>query len=160
MAKRHSGALVSWVLSRGGNPAEAWDLAQATFEKALRTRPALRDHSDLRGWLLVVLRNQYVDSCRAGERRFRVIRDLELEAAPEVEAPPLWRQVDIDMVHRHLGALSAPLREAFELRLFGWSPGWISAHLGVPLATINTRLFRARQRLGEILRAELDVEGE
>jgi RNA polymerase sigma factor (sigma-70 family) len=55
--------------------------------------------------------------------------------------------------------LGPPLRTVLELSLFrGLSYQEIAGELGVPTATVSTRLFRARRKLREVLGAQRGTE--
>lgn len=142
-----------------GNAADADDLVHDAYERAMRAWGRVVDRSNLRGWLSAILHNLFIDRCRKGQRTPRSEGSEQLDrlqlAAVEQVAPPIWAQLSGDSVTGALVALGPELRGAYELRAQGRSYEEIAAALGIPRATVGTRLVRARQRLKEILLREL-----
>jgi RNA polymerase sigma-70 factor (ECF subfamily) len=133
---------------------DAWDLVQDTIERALsRPSPEL-PVAKIRSWLFVIMQNIYVDRCRAaGRRRFVALSDdMMIQDGDDAESMPAWRSVDLEDVHACLDRLDPRLREAYLLQVEqGLSLGAIAERLGTPVATVGTRLFRARRRLRALL---------
>ena len=126
-----------------GDPAWADDLVQDTAERALARWSAFRPNSNLRAWLLTILRHIYIDQLRA--RREVAVDD---ESAPwrNLEAPR--GEVDGLMlrdVQRALYSLSVEQREVVLLVCVEeLSYQEASIALGVPVGTVMSRLSRAR----------------
>lgn len=129
------------------------DLTQQVWLQALRSPP--RDARGLRGWLATTARNLVANSRRSDARRAA----RELDAAPREHAPAadeiLAREAVRESVLRAVLALDEPFREAVLLRYYeGLAPREIAARLGVPDATVRTRVARGLERL----RARLDAQ--
>jgi RNA polymerase sigma factor (sigma-70 family) len=131
----------------------AEDLVQDTFAAAL-TRPPARS-GDLRGWLATAMQRR-ASNLRRGEAR-REMRE-RLVARPERVRGVDSVAAEVEFSRRlatHVEALSPPLREALFLRYFeDLPPRRIAARLGVPVATVKSRLERG---LAE-LRSRLDAD--
>jgi RNA polymerase sigma-70 factor (ECF subfamily) len=153
MAERHSAYLKRWALVRGTSAADAADLVQAAFERALRTNPPVRNHDELRAWLFVVVRNEFINNHRAAMATTRAWCDAALPAG-EAEPMPLWRQIDTEHLTAALSKLSPHLRTTFELRQAGRRLRDIAAMLGVAETTVGVRLHRARKQLRRLILAE------
>lgn len=133
--------------------AGADDLLQGTATRALEAPPVAV--SKLPGWLAKVMTHRLRD-----ERR----RELRRGQREQVTAAREGTPSTAELVERHelrmrlmqaLSSLDATHREAVLLRYFeGLPPRKIAARLGVPVKTVDSRLFRARERM----RAELDRE--
>jgi RNA polymerase sigma-70 factor (ECF subfamily) len=148
MAFRHTDLLYRWAVRRGGDPADAWDIVQDAFERALRTRPAVGNDQELRAWLCVVVRHLFVDQHRSAHNRMRAICEVDEGCTPAPkEALPLWRQYDVADVYRLIPLLTPGLRSAYELHVAGHSLAQIADRLAIPQTTVGTRLLRARARL-------------
>lgn len=148
---RHGVALRRWTMMHGGSSAEAADLVQEAFERALRTRPALTTHDELRAWLLLVIRRLFIDARRSMWWRGWASADLDHHPVPPPEVIPRWRQVD---VAEALFRIAPHMREVVELKVSGRSLQQIADQLDIPIATVSTRLFRARQQLRRLLTAD------
>ena len=152
VGERHGRALQRWTIVRGGSAAEAADLMQEAFERALRTRPSVTTHDELRAWLQIVIRRLFIDGRRSTRWRGWVNVDLERHAAPAPEAIPLWRQVEVGAA---LTQIAPRLRQIVEMQAADRSLREISEELQIPIATVSTRLFRARHQLRRHLVVEI-----
>lgn len=116
---------------------EAEDLAQQTFLRALEHADTLDGYSDghVRAWLFRTARNAFIDQAR----RQRRLAPLEAE-----QLPPYEQDFSGLHVEQRLGELPQNLREVVTLRhLEGYTSIQISAMLGIPPATVRTRLRTA-----------------
>jgi RNA polymerase sigma-70 factor (ECF subfamily) len=136
------------------NPSDAHDLVQDTFERALRRLDQLTPGTNEAGWLVTIQHHLFIDRCRKAKRQPRAedIDDVQI-AAPEPAAPePAWAKLGPEDVRAALGQLGDDFRRVYELACVeGKSYQEIADLLGVPKATVGTRLIRARRRLKEIL---------
>jgi RNA polymerase sigma-70 factor (ECF subfamily) len=140
-----------------GDRAWADDLVQDTAERALARWAAFRPNSNLRAWLLTILRHLYIDQLR-GRREIAV----DEESAPwrNLEAP--HGEVDGLMLRdlqRALYCLPVEQREVLLLVCVEeLSYQETSKALGVPIGTVMSRLSRAREHM-RVLMTEGPVEG-
>jgi RNA polymerase sigma-70 factor (ECF subfamily) len=70
------------------NHAEAEDLAQETMVKAFRFMDQFQDGTDLKAWLMTILRRTRIDRLRAGQREKGQLSLDAMEQPPPVEARP------------------------------------------------------------------------
>lgn len=131
--------------------ARADDVVQSALAAAAKSPP--RDATNLRGWLGEVVRNAARTVGREEARRDRrervAAKPEALEGADELVARA---EMSRDLA-QHVLALDEIYRDVVLLRWYeGLAPREIAKKLGVPVATVNTRLARAH---GE-LRARLD----
>jgi RNA polymerase sigma-70 factor (ECF subfamily) len=149
--------VISWLpqlrrYARGltGDPAWADDLVQDTAERALARWKGFRPDSNLRAWLLTILRHLYIDQLRV--RREIAVDD---ESAPwrNLEAPR--GEVDglvLRDVQRALYCLPVEQREVMLLVCVEeLSYQEASVALGVPIGTVMSRLSRAREHMRALL---------
>ncbi len=110
----HGAAVHRFLIATIGT-GEADDCYQETFLAALRAYPALRDASNLRGWLLTIAHRKAIDAARARARRpMPVAEPGDLSDAAEPDPVPaggeLWSLV---------AALPCKQRAALALRFIG-----------------------------------------
>jgi RNA polymerase sigma-70 factor (ECF subfamily) len=136
-----------------GNEYDADDLVQQTLEKALRCSAELRHHTNPRAWLLRTMFNLFVD-VRRQRTRMRWLSPL-LEAklvAPQPYRPAAWEMLGESELWGAIGRLPAHQQEALRMSAReGRTYREIGDVLGVPAATIGTRLLRARVRVRRLL---------
>jgi RNA polymerase sigma-70 factor (ECF subfamily) len=153
--------------------ADAEDAGQEAIVRAWRAWPMLREREAFRAWLLRIT----VNVCRDWQRgRFGTRRRLNQSLDEAETAAPLAmlgadpggsdHTAALDLRHA-INQLEDDLRLAVVLRYYaGMDATEIGAALGVPPATIRTRLRRALQSLRERLSgprshsAPRDPEGE
>jgi len=137
-------------LARGLLPdrADAEDVAQEAFLRAYNGLRRFRGASQFRTWLFQIVLN----TARTQRERQRARPEVmpaedELEAVAgndRLEAAIVMR----DRVTRALAALPAELREAVVLRdVEGFDYREIADALGVPIGTVESRIFRGRRQL-------------
>lgn len=120
--------------------ADAEDLAQETYLRALRTLPRFAGRSSGRTWLLAVARHVAADAARAAARRPRTT-----DGEPEVVSSG----VEGAAVLRALVAQLDPDRRAALVltQLLGLSYAEAAQVCGCPVGTIRSRVARAREEL-------------
>lgn len=122
----------------------AEDLVQETFIRAWRFLGSLRDERKAKSWLFTTLRREFARQFERYQPRFD---DVDPDQLPG-ERNSQW---EVLIVRRAMLDLPLKYREPIVLQVIGgYSGDEIAKMLGVPRATINTRLFRARQRLRKI----------
>jgi len=150
----HRPVLTALAQRLTGNPSDAQDLVQDTLERALKAFARLRPGSNARGWLVTILHNRFIDQCRR-RKAAPVVRSLEPEAnvpAPPAAEAPRWAAITPDQLSEAVAALDEEFRRVYELReTAGKSYDEIATELGIPKATVGTRLLRARRQLKKAL---------
>ena len=131
-------------LTRSGGDAE--DLVHDTLVRAIEREATFRAGGNLRGWLMSILHNLYIDRRRAGLSARG--RDADL-AADERSAPPSQLDsVRLAEVRRAFDMLPGEQREAMHLvTIEGLSYEEAAAVLGIPAGTVMSRISRAREAL-------------
>lgn len=138
---------------------QAEDLVQETMLKAYRAWHQFSHGTNVRAWLLTILRHtffdQYHKSVRAGEtvdfsavEEFTVFEGMQ-HADPERR---FYDQLLDDEILKAIDTLPESFREVLVLSdIEGLTYSDIANVLGVPLGTVKSRLSRARQILQVIL---------
>ncbi len=165
LVERYSPSLFNLAYRLTGNAADAEDLTQESFLQAFARLPSFRLGQRFHPWIYTIALNL----CRSHLRRRSLARWLPLGerndeargARPEPRAPALDPEQQIlsgeaeRCLQRAIRALPAKYREVFVLReAQQLSYEEIASLLGLPLGTVETRLFRARRRLVDSLSAD------
>jgi RNA polymerase sigma-70 factor (ECF subfamily) len=141
------------------NRAEAEDLVQETFMKALKGFSAFRQGTNFRAWIYRILRNTFLTS-QSGLRA-SVSLDAEGDASPEPftsETPEsvLLARIESESIQAALKELPVNYREIILLcDLEEMSYQEISLAIGIPIGTVMSRLSRARKVMRILLGAKL-----
>lgn len=139
--------------------AEAEDVVQETFAKALRGFDSFTPGTDFRAWIFRILRNTFLTSRTGLQAKLTVPLDPE----DEVSATVTWETPETL-------ALASATREALQNALEGLPPAYrevvllcdveemkyaeIAEVLQVPIGTVMSRLARGRKLLRQALAAE------
>lgn len=129
--------------------AAAEDIAQEAFLAAVRAIDRFDRSRPFGPWMHRIVVNRAIDLTRARSLR----REVDSSAADSTEAPPdpPAAPLSSDLVSA-LRELSPEHRAVVALRfLFDYTPGEIADALDMPRGTVNSRLRRALDRLGEVL---------
>ena len=143
----YKGSVFRLALGYLRNKADADDVVQEVFLKLYRYDGAFESDDHARNWLLRVTVNECTALWRLLRRRPENIDDyLETLSVPAPQDAELIRQVM---------ALPKRYRTVLYLLYFeGYATGDIAELLGVPSATVRTRLARGRARLKDVLTEE------
>jgi RNA polymerase sigma-70 factor (ECF subfamily) len=145
------------VLTR--NHAEAEDLVQETYVRAMQAVSRLRPDSNIKGWLFTILRNVWLNQLRkrrSGPQFVDVAVDVEAAtdlAAPTKNSYDLYiSELEKEQVQAAIQKLPIEFREIILLREYeNLSYREIAIVLDCPLGTVMSRLGRARTKLRTLL---------
>ena len=148
MVRALSGDVYRYAFYLCRNEAQAEDLTQETFLRAWRFLSSLRDDSKAKSWLFTTVRREFA---RGFERYQPVLEELDPERVPgEPEESP-----EVIAIRQAMLKLPEKYREVLTLQCVGGYTGLeIAGLLDIPRATVNTRLFRARNHLRRILEGD------
>ena len=141
--------------------AEAEDLVQETYVKALKGFRSFRPGTNFRAWIYQILRNTFLTSRTGLKATASVPLDLEgdeqnIPAVKETPESILLERSDRRMVQEALGQLPVPYREVLLLCEYEeMSYQEISTMLGIPMGTVMSRLSRARRALRDAVQKQL-----
>lgn len=132
----------------------AEELVQETFLRAWKSFSSLADEGAAKSWLFTIVRREHA---RHYERK-------RLEMADDVDFGRIEGRTEYDtsveafVLRRALAALPDEYREPLILQVVGgFSSEEIGQQLGLTPGAVMTRLFRARQRLREVLAGGADA---
>jgi RNA polymerase sigma-70 factor (ECF subfamily) len=143
--------LYSVARQLAGATSDADDLLHDSLERALRNAHKFQPGSNLIAWIRTIMLRIMIDGFRK-RRPLTPLDRLDELASAEVEEDPWWASICPDEVRAAAALLPEPLRTAFRLLAFeGLTYRQIAARTGTPIATVGTRISRARDRLRLLL---------
>lgn len=167
LAERYTGEIYRLVLRLTDDPAEAEDLTQEVFVKAVRSIAGFRGEADLRTWLYRIALNAARSRLRWWNRRGKD-KTISIEAkvgqsettfaetiiaTGENPEESLLRKEREAMLHKALGEIGSVYREAVILcDLQGLKYEEIAQLLGTNVGTVKSRIARGRDELRKKLR--------
>ncbi len=151
----HREVVMSMLTRLTGNTYDACDLMQETFIKAFLNISKYDSRYRFSQWIVTIARNTFIDHLR-----HRDTRDDSLTIDPTrtsdlaVDNPE--EKIIIDEQRReiehNIDALSRNYKKIIEMRYYqGLSYEEIAEELSIPVGTVKTRLFRAKERLNELI---------
>ncbi|MFH0963421.1 MAG: sigma-70 family RNA polymerase sigma factor [Planctomycetota bacterium] len=166
--ERFRGLAYAIAMGIVGRDADAMDVVQEAFLKAFRSIGRFEGRSSLGTWFRRIVTNAGLDALRArrGKEMFEASEELETmvpprsrnERSPDDEAQ--GREL-ARLVEEAMRGLPEPQRVVLTLvTQAGLSYAQTAQSLGVPVGTVMSRLFYARQALREALRGKGYFEEE
>lgn len=164
LVTKYQNRLFAALVRITGCAEEAEDVAQEAFVQALLKLDTFQQSAAFYTWLYRIAFN--LSATRARRKRPRASLDVLREAggpepvdrdgAPE---KPLLAEERVNLVHAALDQLAEDYRQVVVLReLEGCDYEQIAEILEIPLGTVRSRLFRAREQLRELLAPVLEGE--
>jgi RNA polymerase sigma-70 factor (ECF subfamily) len=137
------------------DPDLADDVVQETMLRAFRSLDKLEDEAAIKPWLLTIARREHA---RVYERKRLETRDIDALSQAEAALFATEEDSDVDDMRAAIFRLDDDYREPLVLQvLMGFSTGEIATMMGLRQGAVLTRLHRARKKLMEKIRTELDL---
>ncbi len=137
----HRQMLVLYARALGLRREDAEDFAHDVILKAFHARESFRPGTNLKAWLLTIMRNHHYSQWRRA--KFSEPMSDELLATLTVDCTA-GSVIDADQMLRRLHALPPRHREVLLLFAAGRTYEQSASHLGIPIGTLKSRLSRAR----------------
>jgi RNA polymerase sigma-70 factor (ECF subfamily) len=156
---RHHVRVFRFVLRLVRNEAAAEDLVSDVFLDVWRQAGKFEGRSAASTWILSIARFKALSALRRkGERELdEATAETIVDEAddPQVE---MEKKDKSEILRKTIASLSAEHREIIDLVYYHEkSVEEVAKIVGIPEATVKTRMFYARKRLGELLKAQ-DVD--
>lgn len=130
----------------------AEDLVQETFARAWKAIDNLKDEKAAKAWLITILRRE---NARLYEKYQPILLEIEEELVIDDIANEPDQTFEKQQLHQAIQQLPDEYRDPLILQvMWGYSGDEIAEQLSLKLATVNTRLYRARQQLKTLLFSE------
>lgn len=151
----HQVVLYGYARSLTKNIDDADDLVQDTLLKALLHKDKYEDDTNLKAWLMTILRNLFINKYRWTRDHGTVLADtsvdsyfLNLVGKSDVSPESLYNEKEIREV---IDQIKPRFRDPFIMHFDGYKYEEIAERLDVPLGTIKSRIFFARKSIMDAL---------
>lgn len=146
---RYRNRLWSICFRVAGNREDAEEAVQDTLTSAWQNLHKFRGDAKVSTWLYRIAANASLAIVR---KRKETVADLDVIELEDPAPMTADRVADVDAVRRALAELPEDFRVAVVLREFAeMSYADIAEHQGIPVATVKTRINRARKQLITLL---------
>ena len=139
----------AYALFLTGQSSDADDLVQQALEKAWKAQDRYVENTNLKAWVLTIVRNTHHNNWRQGRR---TVEDPDGRAAARIsrEENQLWN-AQIRDVATAIAGLDPDQRHALLLITAGLSYDEAAVACATPLRTMQSRVRRAREKLAVLL---------
>ena len=147
--------LLNFAYQLTSNRDDAYDLLQDTTLKALDNEDKYVDNVNFKGWVFTIMRNIFINNYRKGVRSATVIDQTEdlyhLNLPQESGFDTPDGSIAANEITAAIDSFTDDLRIPFSMHVAGYKYNEIAEEMGLPLGTVKSRIFFARQRLQQML---------
>lgn len=143
--------MMNFALMLTANREDAQDLLQETSLKVLDNREKYVDNRNFKGWVLTVMRNIFINNYHRVLRTQTVVEqdvdlyNLHMTNDSSFDTPDGTCQ--LQEITGAIDALNEELKAPFSMYVSGYRYHEIAEALHIPLGTVKSRIFFARQEL-------------
>lgn len=150
------GNLLSFAYQLTTNREQAQDLLQDTTLKALDNEEKYVDNVNFKGWIFTIMRNIFINNYRQTVRKATVIDQTEdlyhLNISQDSGLDTPDGSIAIKEISKAINSFSDEYRVPFSMHVAGYKYQEIAEKKQLPLGTVKSRIFFARQRLQTMLK--------
>ena len=148
--------MLNFAYQLTSNRDDAYDLLQDTTLKALDNEDKYVDNVNFKGWVFTIMRNIFINNYRKGVRSATVIDQTEDLYHLNLPQESGFDTPDGSIAEKEITAaidsFSDEFRIPFSMHVAGYKYNEIAEQMNLPLGTVKSRIFFARQRLQEMLK--------
>jgi RNA polymerase sigma-70 factor (ECF subfamily) len=148
--------LYSFAYSLTKDEDEAQDLLQETAYKAFKYRGMYQPQTNLRAWLMTIMRNTFINNYRQKKRRQTINDKTDNNFLIDSGSLSVRNQGETNLTFEEILQAIEDLEEwariPFIMHYQGFKYDEIAEKLEVPLGTVKSRIFFARKRLQSSIR--------
>lgn len=150
------GNLLSFAYQLTTNREQAEDLLQDTTLKALDNEEKYVDNVNFKGWIFTIMRNIFINNYRQTVRKATVIDQTEdlyhLNVSQDSGIDSPDGSIAVKEISQAINSSSDEYRIPFSMHVAGYKYQEIAEKMNLPLGTVKSRIFFARQRLQTMLK--------
>lgn len=148
--------MFNFAMMLTANKDDAQDLLQDTTLKALDNQEKYVDNINFKGWVLTIMRNIFINNYRKVVRNQTIIDQTEdlyhLNLPQDSGFDTPEGAFTIKEINNAINNLNDDLKKPFSMFLAGYKYNEIAETLSLPLGTVKSRIFFARQELQSSLK--------
>lgn len=133
------------------NRDDAYDLLQDTTLKALDNEDKYCENTNFKGWVFTIMRNIFINNYRRASRCAVVLDktddQYQLNLPQDSGYPSPENSYAVSEIHDTIATFTPGYRIPFSMHLAGYHYAEIAEHMNLPVGTVKSRIYYARQRL-------------
>lgn len=127
------------------------DLIQETYLKAISYKDKLDDYSNLKMWVLTIMRNVFINSYRKKtKQRSYMLENKEVSKNQSYEATDSY--YTSNEIKKAISSLGQEIGEPFKMYVDGYKYKEIAQKMDINIGTVKSRIFTARKKLSDLLK--------
>ncbi|MGM9846699.1 MAG: RNA polymerase sigma factor [Muribaculaceae bacterium] len=150
------GNMLNFAYMLTSNREDAYDLLQDTTLKVLDNEDKYVDNTNFKGWVFTIMRNIFINNYRRVAREATMVDQTEdlyhlnLPQESGLETPE--GGVAVGEITDAINSFPEEYRVPFSMLVAGYKYNEIAEKMNLPLGTVKSRIFFARQKLQELLK--------
>ena len=150
------GNMLNFAYMLTSNREDAYDLLQDTTLKVLDNEDKYVDNTNFKGWVFTIMRNIFINNYRRVAREATTVDQTEdlyhlnLPQESGLETPE--GGVAVGEITDAINSFPDEYRVPFSMLVAGYKYNEIAEKMNLPLGTVKSRIFFARQKLQELLK--------
>lgn len=145
------GNLLNFAYILTSNRDDAYDLLQDTTLKALDNESKYVDNTNFKGWVFTIMRNIFINKYRRMVRSETIIDKTEdlyhLNQAQDSGFDTPDGSYAVREINAAINSFGDEYRIPFSMHVAGFKYSEIAEKMNLPLGTVKSRIYFARQRL-------------
>jgi RNA polymerase sigma-70 factor (ECF subfamily) len=149
------GKLNHFAITLTCNSEDAEDLVQDTYLKVLSSEDKYEQDTNLKAWVLTIMRNTFINDYRKRKRINEVMNNhTDISSIKQflLQSP---ERADINYyvkeINKQISKIEEQQRIPFEMFLDGYQYKEIAEKMNISMGTVKSRIFFARKKLQNIL---------
>ena len=148
--------MMNFALSLTTNKEAAEDLLQETTLRVLNNKDKYYENVNFKGWVFTIMHNIFVNNYRRVVRRQTVfdktenLYHLNLPQDSGFDTPD--GAFTVKEINKAIDSFTDEYKVPFSMHVSGYKYKEIATHLGLPIGTVKSRIYFARQRLQKMLK--------
>lgn len=148
--------MMNFALTLTANKEDAQELLQETTLRVLDNQDKYKDNINLKGWVLTIMRNLFINNYHKMVRTHTIVDQsidiYNLDTLNESGFDSPEESYRLNEVSTAIENLNDEIRLPFTLFVSGYKYHEIAEKMGIPIGTVKSRIFFARQNLQETLK--------
>ena len=145
------GKLNNFALSLTSNTDDANDLVQETYLKVFLSEDKYEEDTNLKAWVLTIMRNTFINNYRKRKRINDVMSDDAYLHLLDVCSIQSSDKADVNYyvkeINKQINKIDDDQRIPFEMFLDGYKYKEIADKMDISLGTVKSRIFFTRKKL-------------